>query len=151
MRLQPCLHSMNEGGTPSTLVASQPGNRNALRSGVYSRTGAPLEPRVRELAEAIMEEPHTARLDEVGAVEIAKLVAMVEAMDADLAERGLTKKNGEPRGLIDLRLRATRRLADWLDRYGMTPKGRAEWARQLAEGESLAQAIRRKREEAERA
>lgn len=47
-------------------------------------------------------------------------------------------------------LRASRRLVEWLDRYGATPKGRAEWARQLAEGESFAETLRRRREAAGR-
>jgi len=47
-----------------------------------------------------------------------------------------------------MRLRASRRLAEWADRYGMTPQGRADWLRQLAESETLAETIRRRREEA---
>ena len=138
-------------GHADTLVASHPDNQHALLSGVYSRTGKALEPRVQELAAAIMAEPHTAAIDELGAVEIAKLTAFIEAIDADVAERGLSRKNGEPRGVLDLRLRASRRLAEWLDRYGMSPKARADWARALAEGESYAATVRRKRQEAERA
>jgi hypothetical protein len=138
---------MNEKGHPATLVPSHPGNTNAMKSGVYSRTGAPLEPRVQELVDALMAEPHTDRIDEIGAREIAKLIATIEAIDNDLAENGLTRKNGEPRGLIDLRLRATKRLADWLDRYGATPLARATWAKQLASGASLADDIARRRRE----
>lgn len=136
---------MNPEGHSRTLVASHPGNQNATRRGIYSRTGAALEPRVQELTEAIMAEPHTTEIDRLGATELAKLIALLEAIDAELAERGLTRKSGEPRGLVDLRLRASRRLAEWLDRYGATPLARATWARQLAEG-GLAAEIARRRE-----
>src|SRR3954465_15972396 len=98
---------MNPEGHTETLVASHPGNASAVKSGVYSRSGAPLAPRVQELADAIMAEPHTAPIDELGAVEIAKLMATIEAIDADLDERGLTRRNGDPRALVDLRLRAS--------------------------------------------
>ena len=140
----------NPEGTPENLVAVQPGNQNRLRHGIYSEQGA-LDPRTAQVAEAILAEPHTVPLDEIGAVAIGRTVALLDAITADLEERGLTRKNGEARSMIDKHLSATRRLAELLDSYGMTPKGRAEWARQLAEGESLAQTIRRKREEAERA
>lgn len=140
---------MADKGHPQTLVASHPGNQNALSHGVYSRSGAALEPRVQELAAAILAEPHVDGIDEIGAVEVAKLTALIEAIDAELAEHGLTRgKSRDPRGLLDLRQRYSRRLAEWLDRYGMTPRGRAEWARTFGEAESLADTIKRKREEA---
>lgn len=63
-----------------------------------------------------MTEPHTASADEVGATEIARLVALVEAIDEDLTGRGVVKHNGEPRGVVEVRLRASQRLAEWLDR-----------------------------------
>ncbi len=93
-----------------------------------------------------MAAPHTAELDEIGAVEIGRLEALIEAIDSDLFERGLTGKRGEPRALIDLRLRASRRLAEWCDRYGLNPQGRAEWAQKLAGGGLGAQIERRLRE-----
>ena len=139
---------MNTDGHPQTLQAAQPGNKNAVRNGIWSRDGRALQPQVQELAEQIMALPHTVPMDYVGAVEIAKLTVLIEAMDDDLAERGLTKKRGgEPRGLIDLRLRASRRLAEWLDRYGLTPQGRASWASTMAQG-GLAAEIARRREQA---
>jgi hypothetical protein len=129
------------------LPGAPAGNQNGLKSGVYG-SGKALEPRVQELVEALMSEPHTAPIDAMGAREIARLVAVIEACDEDIAERGLTKaKSGEVRSIVDLRLRASRRLAEWLDRYGATPLARATWAKQLAEGTSLAEEIRRRREE----
>lgn len=140
---------MTEKGGKANLVASHPGNASAVKSGVFSRTGAPLAPRVREIADEIMALPHTVEIDEIGAVEIGKLVATIEAIDADLAERGLTRRNGDPRALIDLRLRASRRLAEMLDRYGATPYSRAKWAKTLATGGLADELARRRRQRQE--
>lgn len=139
---------MNEQGYTTTLVASHPGNVHAQRSGAFSRRGLAQDPEVRELSEQIMVAEHTVPLDEVGAIEIAKLTILIDRIDADLAKRGITKgKGAEPRTILDVRLRASRRLAEWCDRYGMTPKGRAEWARQLAEGGLAAEIARRRAQE----
>jgi hypothetical protein len=134
---------MNEAGHTSTLVAAHPGNRNRELHGVYG-SGRALAPRAAEVAEAIMAQPHTVELDQLGAEEIGRLQAMIEAIDTDLSERGLTGRRGDVRAMVDLRLRASRRLAEWLDRYGANPKGRADWAKQLADG-GLAEEIRRRR------
>ena len=47
--------------------------------------------------------------------------------------------------LVDLRLRAGRNLLEALDRFGMTPKGRATWARELAQGGLAAEIAARRR------
>src|SRR3954447_22638101 len=130
----------NPDGHRATLVARHPGNRNAERHGVYG-SGRALEPRAQELADAIMREPHTVAIDEPGAREIARLIVLLETIDAELERGGLTRKNGDARSLVDLRLRASRRLAEWLDRYGMTPLSRATWAKRLS-GSNLADEIR---------
>jgi hypothetical protein len=131
----------NPGGNPASLVP-QRGNTHNARHGAYS-------PRLREgkaraVADAIMDAPHTVDLDEYGALEIGRLVALCDALDVALGQRGVTDAQGRVSDLVDARLRASRRLAEWLDRYGMTPKGRAEWARQLAEGGLAAEIARRR-------
>jgi hypothetical protein len=133
----------NPNGTPTNLVAAHPGNRSRLVHGAYSPRL--LEERAEKLFEAIMAEPHVAPCDAVGAAQIARLEARVEALDRALSHPRLSPQKLALLG--DLQLRAIRRLTELLDRYGMTPKGRAEWARQLAEGESLAETSRRKRAE----
>jgi hypothetical protein len=143
-RSDPYAEAVNREGHPETLVAAHPGNANALRYGVFSERLR--DPRAREIADAIMEQPHTTAVDELGAIEIGKLVALLEAVDSDIAERGVTKRNGDLRAVVDLRLRASRRLAEWLDRYGLTPQGRAAWAATFAQG-GLAGEISRRRAE----
>jgi hypothetical protein len=137
----------NPKGTPENLIAAHPGNTNRLRHGIYSENGA-LDERTEQVTDAIMAAEHTVPLDEIGAVAIGRTVALLDAIADDLAERGLTNKKGEARSIVNVQLSATRRLAELLDRFGLTPRGRAEWARQLAEGESLAQTIKRKKKEA---
>lgn len=134
----------NPNGYAGSLVASHPGNRSAERSGAFSRRGLAQDAEVQDLAAAVMDAPHTHPMDEAGAIEIAKLIVLIDRIDADLAERGVVKpRTGEPRAVVDLRLRASRRLADWLDRYGMNPKARAEWARDMAQGGLAAEIARR--------
>ena len=141
---------VNRTGHAQTLQASQPGNSNRLRHGVWSANRQALEPRAREIAEGILAEPHVADIDELGAVEIGRLEALIEAIDADLAERGLTYKRGDARSLIDLRLRASRLLAEWLTRFGLTPQARADWAAKLGRPTFAELVEQRKRDLAER-
>jgi hypothetical protein len=135
---------VNAHGTPANLVASHPANTNAVTSGVFSRTGRVLDPRAKEIAEAILSAPHVEGVDEIGAAEIGRLVALIEACDRDLAERGLANRKGDVRKLVQLRLQASRRLQEWLSAFGLTPRGRADFARQLAE-DGLASEIARRR------
>ena len=87
-----------------------------------------------------MSAPHLSELDRTGAEEIAALISVIEAIDADLAKKGI----GGRRSLLDMRLRASGRLERWLAAYGFTPQGRATWAATLASG-GLAEEIRRRR------
>lgn len=86
---------------------------------------------------------HVRPVDELGAIEIGRLVALVEAMDVDLQTTGLSRR-GDARTMVKMRLQASRRLQEWLDRYAMTSRGRAELLRSLS-GTSLAADIARRR------
>lgn len=77
---------MNPKGTPVNLVPAQLGNTNAARAGVYS--ARLMAPRAREVADALMDSPQAVPLDQIAAEEIGSLVALLEAIDADLADRG---------------------------------------------------------------
>ena len=123
---------MTTSNGAANLTPAGPENTRALKHGIWSaRT---LEPRVQEVAEQILAAPHVAeQVDEIGAVELARLEVLIERMDEYLADEGLTNRKGDPRAMIDLRLRASRRLTDLLDRYGLNPLARSVWARALAE------------------
>jgi hypothetical protein len=77
------------------------------------------------------------------------LVVQLDRIDAALAD-GRVERNGTARSLITVRDKLSGRLESWLRQFGLTPASRADWARQLAEGESLADTIRRRREEMNR-
>ena len=120
---------MNPDGTPENLIAAHTGNRNAERHGIYAKSGGrALSPRAAAINDAILTSPHLGPVDDLGAAEIARLVDLIERMDAELDQTGLTRR-GDARSLLKLRLQASRRLQDWLDRFGMTPRGRAEFSR----------------------
>lgn len=103
MTMFPAVSQRTRDPRENLLPGAAPGNRNAVRHGVYSRDA--LEPRVQELAEAIIAGAHTAPIGDLGAVEIAKLIAVLEAIDDDLSKRELTRKNGEARSFVDARNR----------------------------------------------
>ncbi len=46
--------------------------------------------------------------------EVARLAAALEAIDSDIAERGVVDKRGEPRSVLNLRSRYARQLDHWL-------------------------------------
>jgi hypothetical protein len=131
---------MNRRGHPATLRARHPGNQNSVKSGVYSPRL--LAPRAREVADALLAASHTVPLDQVAAEEIGSLVALLEAIDEDLAKRGLTDRKGNARSLLDLRIRISGRLERWLREFGATPAARVEWVERISRGEAIAAALR---------
>jgi hypothetical protein len=135
---------VNRNGNSDNLVASHPLNAHAARHGVYSGGGRLLHSRAAEVAHAIQTGPHVHPIDELGAIEIGRLVALIEAADADLATNGLTRR-GDARALLKLRLQASRRLQEWLSAYGRTPRGRAQLIRDVSSGASLSAEIAKRR------
>ncbi len=131
---------------PGTLQASHPANRNAVKSGAFSRTGRILAPRAQEIADEIMTAGHVVGLDRFGAEEIGSLLALIEALDAEIDRGGPLTRNGAPRKVVDLRLRASGRLERWLATYGLTPAARADLLARLAEGGLAAEIARRRAE-----
>ena len=130
-------------GHPATLQASHPANAHSAKHGI--RSARLLEPRAQEVAEAIMAEPHTAGIDVLGAEEIGRLQTYIEALDAEIDRVGMAGSGQRQKWLGDLRLRASRNLMECLDRFGATPKGRATWARELAQGGLAAEIAARRR------
>jgi hypothetical protein len=117
---------MNKKGTPSNLEPAHPGNVNAVRHGAYSARA--LDVRREEVVEELMNAPHVVPLDRFVVEEIARLWTLIEAIDADLAERGLRRRDGGTRSMIELRLRASGRLERWLREARLTPATRSEVA-----------------------
>jgi hypothetical protein len=106
---------MNKRGHSQTLVAAHPGNKNALKTGVFSP--ATLAPRIRELELEIAARPAQEVVEEILRWEVAALTRLVEAMDQSLEEEGIRGRRGEIRALVNLRLRAGKRLCEALEEY----------------------------------
>jgi hypothetical protein len=100
--------------------------------------------RARELAEWVLTMPHVTDLDWPAAAEIGRLLAMAEALDADLASRGVTTGSGAVRGAATLRLSVSKTIMSWCQALGMTPRARAEIAAALGQS-GLASEIARRR------
>lgn len=113
MRLEDCRF-VNTKGHRETLVAAHPGNLHAVKSGAHS-------PRLIEAraSELVDEFGGTDTVDEAGKValwELARLTALIEAIDRDLSERGVTDKAGKERYMLQRRERYSRRLIEVSDR-----------------------------------
>jgi hypothetical protein len=103
---------MNKGGNPGTLVAAQPGNANAVKHGVHSHRL--IEPRAAQIATELTHSFQFSPTQRLAAQEAARCMAILEAIDRDLDERGLEDKTGKPRYLLNHRWRASRQLDHWL-------------------------------------
>jgi hypothetical protein len=103
---------MNKRGHPETLVASQPGNANALKQGVHSPRL--IEARAAEIASELTQSFEFSPTQRLAVHEAARCMAILEAIDRDLDERGLVDKGGKPRYLLNHRWRVSRQLDHWL-------------------------------------
>src|SRR6266516_1952118 len=101
---------MNTHGNPRTctLVASHPGNTNAIKNGVYSSRS--IEPRAAEIAGSLTESFEFSVVQHIAVEQAARSMAILEAIDRDLDERGLVDKRGEARSLLNYRSRISRQL-----------------------------------------
>jgi hypothetical protein len=133
---------MNKHGHAKTLVPAHPGNRNAVKAGVYSE--ATLAPRVHDLsAEIATRSPHDVVLERLR-WEVAALAVLGQAMDQSLIEDGLLGRRGEPRTLVSTRLRLNERMGKTLDRYALAVEQATNAAESVAADEpveSLSKAI----------
>jgi hypothetical protein len=134
----------NPDGFSQTLVASHPQNTSAVRSGVWSRTGRILQPRAEEIASRLHDAPFVTAADSIGIEEIASTIAVLEAIDRELAD-GLMRRGRDRTALLRMRATFSRRLEGWLAHYGWTPRSRGELAHTLAAGETIAAELRRRR------
>jgi hypothetical protein len=106
------LSHMNTNGNPGTLVASHPGNTNAVKHGVHSPRL--IEPRAAEIVAHLTESFEFSVAQRIAVEQVARCIAIIEALDRDLDERGLVDKRGQPRHLLNHRSRTSRQLDQWL-------------------------------------
>jgi hypothetical protein len=103
---------MNKRGTPKNLVPAHPGNLNAVKQGVHSPRL--IQSRAAEIAGELMQSFEFSPPERLAVHETARCIAILEAIDRDLDERGLVDKSGEPRYLLNHRARVSRQLEQWL-------------------------------------
>jgi hypothetical protein len=130
----------NPNGHAASLVPAPPGNTRGLKHGVYS-TRREITPEVQEIAASLMELPHVTDSDYAAAIEIGKLVVLIDRIDAALAD-GKVERRGHLRTLVDQRRRMSAQLERWYAAFGLTPASRFEFAQRLSG--SLAEEIERR-------
>jgi hypothetical protein len=111
------LLPVNKNGNPGTLVAAHPSNTNAARYGVYSpRLASPrlVEPRAREIEAELLEAFEFTATQRIAVHEVARCMAILDAIDRDLDERGLVDRGGKSRSILNHRARISRQLDHWL-------------------------------------
>jgi hypothetical protein len=109
---------MNTVGNVGSLVASHPGNTNAVKHGAYSHRL--MQERAAELEVGLVASCALSPTERLAAQEAARLMATLEAIDRDLEESGLVNKKGEAKSLLNHRARISRQLERWLDRIART-------------------------------
>lgn len=109
---------MNRNGNPGSLVASHPGNTNAVKRGIHSPRL--LEARATEIVAQLTQSFDFSIAQRVAVEQVARCSAILEAIDRDLDERGLIDKRGEPRYLLKHRSRISRQLDLWLSKIAPT-------------------------------
>lgn len=103
---------MNKHGNPGSLVRAHPGNLNAVKQGVHSPRL--IQERAAEITSELIEAFAFSPTERLAVNEAARCIAVLEAIDRDLDERGVADRNGEPRYLLNQRVRASRQLEHWL-------------------------------------
>jgi hypothetical protein len=99
---------VNKQGHPATLVASHPGNQNAVRHGVYSQRL--IEPRAAEIEAELRESHDFSATDGLVLEQVARFKATLEAIVADVDQRGLVNRKGKAHPLLSYQLRVSRLL-----------------------------------------
>ena len=134
---------MANPGNPASLQP-QPGNTFNLKHGAYSPRL--LSERAEEISQEVLRAPWACELDRLGALEIGRLEALIEKIDQAIEQGGITGKGGQVKAVVDIRIRASRRLTEVLALYGLLPHARASWAAALG-GSNLSAEIARRRGE----
>jgi hypothetical protein len=122
---------MNPRGNPESLVASHPGNANAVKHGVHSPRL--IHARAAEIATELTQAFEFSPTERLAVHEAARCIAILEAIDRDLDERGLVDKAGKPRYLLNHRSRTSRQLEQWLAKR---PSANKTWNNESARSAS---------------
>lgn len=124
---------MNKGGNPKSLVASHPGNLSAAKHGIHSPRL--IQARAAEIAEELTRSLDLSPPERLAAHEAARCIAILEAIDRDLDERGLVDKDSQPRYLLNYRARISRQLEHWLEKVSTAAERNAAGEQTLTRAE----------------
>jgi hypothetical protein len=119
---------VNKRGTPKNLVASHPGNLNAARHGVHSQRL--IQASASDIEAELAASAEFSPVQLLALREVARWIAILDAIDRDLDERGLVDKAGQPRYLLDHRYRASRQLDRWVAKISETIERQTAAARE---------------------
>ena len=111
--VDPIPVAVNKRGNPQSLVRSHPGNLNAAKNGVHSPRL--IQARAAEIAADLTQGFAFSPAERLAVQEAARSIAILEAIDRDLDQRGLVDKDGSPRYLLNHRSRTSRHLEHWLE------------------------------------
>jgi hypothetical protein len=90
---------MNKRGNPKSLVASHPGNLNAAKQGVHSPRL--IQARAAEIAGELTQSVEFSPAEQLAVYEAARCIAILEAIDRELDQRGLVDKQEVAAALED--------------------------------------------------
>jgi hypothetical protein len=124
---------MNERGNPQSLVPSHPGNLNAAKQGVHSPRL--IQARAAEIASELTESFAFSPAERLAVHEASRCIAILEAIDRDLDQRGLVDREGKPRYLLNHRSRTSRQLEQWLEKVSAAIERKAASEQAPARGE----------------
>jgi hypothetical protein len=132
---------LNKKGHSKSLIPAHPGNLNAARAGVFSQRI--LAARVAEVDTALELQTVEQTFAEALRQEVAALMVLGQAMDESIEQDGIQGRRGEPRNLIQLRLRLNDKLRRTLEQYLKTaPVAVAEADRETPEdGETAVEEV----------
>jgi hypothetical protein len=105
---------MNKRGNPKSLGPAHPGNLHAAKQGVHSPRL--IQARAAEIASELTQSYDFSPAEQLAVHEAARCIAVLEAIDRDLDQRGLVDKEGTPRYLLNHRSRTSRQLEQWLEK-----------------------------------
>jgi len=90
----PIQRAMNKRGNPESLVASHPGNLNAVKQGIHS--SRVIQARAAEIARELTQSFDFSAAERLAVQEAARCIAILEAIDRDFDERGLVDDDAMP-------------------------------------------------------
>jgi hypothetical protein len=133
---------MNKKGHRESLVASHPGNTSAITHGVHSPRM--IELRAAEIEAELIESFELSPAYRLAAHEVARNMAVLDAIDNYLNEHGLIDRKGKAHYLLEQRTRTSRQLGYWLEKLSpMLERQRADAKPQVeATSQSLDQTRR---------